>query len=153
MQDNLARPLVQPQYEPRRETKPVKRTQPQKKHKFRWSVVLVGLICFGLSMIMIQRFAYINEVEQEITAVQKQLFLLQASNQQKTLKLEETTDLKTLETIATQQFGMSKPTKNQVVYVEVSNQDSAEIMRPEKKTGLFGGIVQTVKVLWNKVVA
>ena len=151
MQDNLARQLPQPQYQPRRESQPVRRTLPQKKHKFRWSVLIVGLICFGLSMIMIQRFAYLNEIDQEITNVQKQLFLVQASNEQKTLKIEESMDLKKLEEIATQQLGMCKPSKNQVVYVEVTNQDSAEILHQEKNQGILSEIMQSVKVLWNKV--
>lgn len=152
MQDNLARQLSQPQYEPRRESKPVRRVAPQKKHKFRWSVLFVGLICFGLSMVMIQRFAYLNEIDQEISSVQKQLFLIEANNKQKTLKLEESMDLKKLEEIATQQLGMCKPTKNQVVYVEVTTQDSAEILHPEKKQGFFGEMMEGAKALWHKYI-
>lgn len=155
MQDNLARQLPQPQYmpQPQRKSAPVRRTAPQKKHKFRWSVLVVGLICFGLSMVMIQRFAYLNEIDQEITKVQKQLFLIEASNKQKTLKMEESMDLKKLEEIAISQLGMNKPGKNQVVYVEVTNQDSAEILQLEKKQGFLEEIVHGAKVLWNKVTA
>ncbi len=152
MQDNLARPLAQPKYEPRTRAVPVRKTQPKKKHKFRWSIVFVGMICFGLSMVMIQRFAYLNEIDQEIAALQKQIFLLEASNEQKTLKLEEVLDPKKLEEVATQQLGMSKPTKNQVVYVEVNNQDSAEILHTEKETGLISGMIQSVKTFWNKYI-
>ncbi len=152
MQDNLARPLVQPQYEPRNRAVPVRKAQPKKKHKFRWSIVVIGMICFGLSMVMIQRFAYLNEIDQEITTVQKQIFLLEASNEQKVLKLEESLDPKKLEEVATQQLGMSKPTKNQVVYVEVNNQDSAEILHTEKETGLIGEMIQSVKTFWNKYI-
>lgn len=153
MQDNLARQLPQPQYAPQRKSVPVRRPAPQKKHKFRWSVLVVGLICFGLSMFTIQRFAYLNEIDQEITKIEKQLFLVEASNKQKTLKMEESMDLKKLEEVATSQLGMTKPSKNQVVYVEVTNQDSAEILHLEKKEGIFSKIVHGVTVLWNKVAA
>lgn len=135
MQDNLARklPVQQPQTRPQKQTQ--KRTAPAKKANTAFCI-RISLLCmavFGLSMILMSRYAYINELEREILRASSKYESLSSENITREAQLKQNIDIDEVEKVATEKLGMVKPGKNQVVHIDVPVKDASDLNENTKK--------------------
>ncbi len=141
MRDNLARKI---DFEPVQEQRPAPRRV--KKSKPRLGIIVLALICFAIGIVTVQRFAHIYSLSKQINDLKQQVYLAEAQNKQKKVEIDQRIDLATLESKATTELNMHKPEKNQIVYVDVKNADSVQII---KHTGgnkfFFALLMQNVK--------
>ncbi len=71
------------------------------------------------------------ETELKIKELEKELASLQSYTSQKLFELEENTDLAAIEEIAVTKLHMQRPTKNQIVYVNIKQEDVCELTSKE----------------------
>lgn len=148
MQDNLARPLPRTLPEkPKTQTKAKpKSAKKRKKQKFRWRFAFVSLIYFALIMVVLSRYAAINEIEREISLAKNKFEQLESANISKKVDIQQSIDMEKIEHDATQRLGMVQPGKNQVVNIRVQLEDSAEMLAPQTAdTNLFVNVMDSIK--------
>lgn len=94
----------------------------------------VVLICFTVSFFVVQGYVQINEAENQITALKKELRMIEAENQAIKAKIDKSVDLKNLQSIASEKFGMVRPENYQIFYMDLDADDYIEdISEKEKK--------------------
>lgn len=148
MQDNLARKL--PERQPRKN--PQKRPEQQRRAKKKTNTafyVRISLSCmavFGLLMVLMSRYAYINELEREILNASNKYESLTSENITREAQLKQSIDIDEVEKTATEKLGMVKPGKNQIVHIEVPLEDSADLNTNAKK-GIYSVIAEKINAL------
>ena len=131
MQDNLARTL--PERTPREPaSKPKKRAVAAPKKKFRWGLAFRAVIYFALIMTVVLRYAAINELDQQIASAKKEFERIESQNIAKRVEIQRSVNLEEIEQRATEELGMVKPGKNQVVNIHVQQEDSAQMLAQPK---------------------
>ncbi len=133
MQDNLARKL--PQQSPQPKKKAVKK--PAAKQKFRWKFAIMSVVYFALIMLVISRYATINELEREISVAKTEFEQLQSQNISKKVDIQQSINIDEIEKTATEKLGMVKPGQNQIVNIQVVMEDEGDILQPQEQTGIF----------------
>lgn len=136
MQDNLARNL--PQSYPQQQRKAVKK--PATKQKFRWKLAIMAVVYFALIMVVISRYAAINELEREIALAKSEFEQLQSQNISKKVDIQQSINIDEIEKTATEKLGMVKPGQNQIVNIHVVMEDEGDILKPGGQTGMFAAI-------------
>lgn len=136
MQDNLARKL--PQSYPQPQKKAVKK--PATKQKFRWKLAIMSVVYFALIMVVISRYAAINELEREISLAKTEFEQLQSQNISKKVDIQQSINIDEIEKTATEKLGMVKPGQNQIVNIQVVMEDEGDILKPREQTGMFATI-------------
>lgn len=128
MQDNLARklPVQQPQTTPQRQKKQ-KAAAKRANTIFCVKISLLCIVVFGFSMILMSRYAYINELEREILKAENKYETLSSENITREAQLKQSIDIDEVEKIATERLGMVKPGKNQIVHIDVPIDDEADL--------------------------
>ncbi|MBQ3053713.1 MAG: septum formation initiator family protein [Clostridia bacterium] len=129
MADNLARILAddglayqQELYERRQRKAKAKRTE-------RLSAVVGIILAFSLAFTIVSRYMAIAEQQNEITAAENNLNNIKSSNDQKEVMLESAMTLEELEENARVRLGMNKPANNQIVYVCITKEDTACVVK------------------------
>lgn len=89
------------------------------------AMMLVTIFVFAASFLFTN--AIIIEKSSKVSDMQNELHAIIAQNNQKTLEIERTLDLKRIEDIAINELGMKHPDKYQMVYVNVEQSNYAEI--------------------------
>lgn len=87
--------------------------------------MLICAVGFLYSRVMVIYAA--NEVNQ----LKNELATISSANNKKSMEIERSIDLKKVEEIAISKYNMQRPDKNQTVYVNVTQQDYAEVVKPE----------------------
>lgn len=75
---------------------------------------------------MISQFVAVNEGEQQIASLKKQLADKEAATSQMIFDMEQSVDLAEVEKQATTRLGMQRPEKYQTIYVNVRKDDMTE---------------------------
>lgn len=75
---------------------------------------------------MISRFVAVNETQQQVAALEKELSAAESVTSQMVFDMERSVDLATIEKEATTRLGMQRPEKYQTVYVNVKQDDMTE---------------------------
>ncbi len=140
MNDNLARKLPV-QDEPKVRKAPVKK---KKKQHFRWGLATLSICIFALSMILVTRYAKVAELEREIEIIKAQYERLESSNIARQVRLQQNVDIEEIEKTATEKLGMVKPSKNQIVHIEIPVEDSAMYNTESEKSFFAKGIVDGI---------
>ncbi len=130
MQDNLARKL--PQESPRKKVVVKKK----KKQKFRWGVAVFAMFVFALSMTLVTRYAKVAELEREIEITKTKFERLESSNIARQVRLQQNVNIEEVEKIAVEKLGMVKPSKNQIVHIEIPVEDNT-MYNTESESGFF----------------
>lgn len=107
----------------------------------RTCIALVSVFAIAISLLFTN--AVIIEKSSAVNDMQKQLTELTEANNQTVLDIERNLDLKKIEDIAINELGMKRPDKYQIVYVNVEQNDYAEVNKTESDTGYtstFGAI-------------
>jgi cell division protein FtsL len=95
--------------------------------------MLMIAAAFVVAFFMVRGYVAINETENQIKALSEDLRMVQAENQSIKAKIDKSVDLKNLQAIANEKFGMVRPEKYQVFYVNMNSEDHAENVKKEGK--------------------
>ncbi|MBR6522994.1 MAG: hypothetical protein IKT39_00085 [Clostridia bacterium] len=126
MQDNLARTL-----------NTTSRTMPARKPQAKpamlsaksvFSFVSFLVLCSALLMLVVLRFATINELEKEILLAKDTYETLYSENTTAKVQLQGSIDLKEIERIASEELGMVTPDQTQIVNIRVSVDNHAQVL-------------------------
>lgn len=116
---------------------------------------LKAAMCFAAAFVVISRYVAINEANSEITQLKKEYSSIVAANQDLQAKIDKTVDLKKLQTIASEKFGMVKPERYQIFYVDMQMGDFSENIAAKNTdserekiavTGVPGTIIGSMKI-------
>ncbi len=139
MQDNLARTLnTTPRTAPVRKLKS-KSAALQAKSVFSFVSFLV--FCSALLMIVVLRYATINELEKEILIAKNTYETLYSENTTAKVQLQGSIDLNEIERIASEDLGMVTPDQTQIVNIRVSVDNHAQVLsgKPSKTSDTDSG--------------
>lgn len=148
------------QYEqPRKRKKPqthkvkvIKRNREQMLCRSRNMRRICVIVVIALSAgFMISEFVTVNEMNQEVASLQKQLTSLESTTSQMVFDLEQSVDLAEIEKEATTRLGMQRPEKYQMVYVNVKQDDMTEKTAGEVE-GLGHEIISVLKKIGGNIV-
>lgn len=100
---------------------------------------------------MISEFVTVNETQQEIASLQKELNQIESATSQMIFDMEQSVDLAEIERQATTKLGMQRPEKYQTVYVNVKQDDYTESTAGEVE-GIGNGIESAIKNIGGHIV-
>lgn len=105
----------------------------RKKETAKNRVIFVGYVLMLIlaAVFMIGKNVTEYETELKIKSLEKELASLESYTSQKLFELEENTDLSAIEEAATTRLNMQRPTKNQIVYVNIKQDDVCELTSKE----------------------
>ncbi len=107
-------------------------------------VLSIITIAFILAFTVLYRNALIIQKSDTTDKLQAELTHLQSQNAQTEMKLKEKVNLQYVEEMATTKLGMKRPDKYQTVYVNVVQNDYAEISEEYKTKNYYKGALSTV---------
>lgn len=99
---------------------------------------------------MISQFVAVNETEQELNSLKRQLAEAQAYTSQKVFELEQSVDLSEIEKEATTRLNMQRPESYQTIYIDVKQEDVTEVTAdavesvPNRISAFFGKIGKNI---------
>ena len=102
-----------------------KREQMLIRYKIIRGMGIVVLIALSAGF-MISQFVEVNETEQKIASLEKQLAAAESVTSQMIFDMEQSVDLAEVEKQATTRLGMQRPEKYQTIYVNVKQDDMTE---------------------------
>ena len=114
------------------------------KAKMRAKTIFAFIIVFALACTVLYRNALIIQLNSDVTKLQDQLEDIKSENVKKELALEKSVDLTYVEEVATRKLGMKRPDKFQTVYVDVTQNNYAELKNTEKKDNKFYGTFSVI---------
>ncbi len=107
----------------------VKKARPTKTkakaHRGIKGIVAVTLM-FAMAFSVVSGYVAINEAENEISELRDEYNSIVASNQSIQVRIDRAIDLKQLQTIAGERYGMVSPERYQMFYVDLGMEDYAE---------------------------
>ena len=128
MTDNLARVLVQENYDEyyrQQALRAAKKAKAKKAESVR--TIVSCAIAFMLAFAVVSRYMHINELEKQVSSVQTTVNTLKAANDQREILLENTMTLEEIEFEAKTRLGMNKPANNQIIYVSIQKEDTSYV--------------------------
>lgn len=84
-------------------------------------------ICFVIAFVIVNGYVRINEARGRVTQLEKQYNDIVAANQDLQVKIDKAIDLEQLQTVANEKFGMVRPERYQMFYVDMEQGDASEI--------------------------
>lgn len=156
---NLAYELPKQYNTPIRKRKPqINKVKTEKRNREQTLVrgVYIRRICATVLIavsagFMISEFVAVNEAEQEVAVLQKQLTELESATSQLVFDMEQSVDLAQIEKIATTRLGMQRPEKYQTIYVNVKQDDMTE-MTASQVEGIGNDIMSALKKIGGNIV-
>lgn len=114
-----------------------------KKYSFPISIVLIALCFTVLVMATITTSVQISEIVAENAMLERQYHTLVSNENELRLLLETRDDLRAVETLAKEEYGMVKKDQVERYYLTVHKEDKIEIIEEveETKTGIFDDIM------------
>lgn len=151
---NLAYELPRQYEEPAKKRHPqknnvkvVKRNREQMLSRSKNMRRICVIVALALSAgFMISQFVTVNEKEQELASLQKELSSAEAATSQMVFDMEQSVDLAEIEKEATTRLGMQRPEKYQTIYVNVKQNDMTEKTADEVE-----GIGNSIMSLLGKI--
>lgn len=96
-----------------------------------------GLVCIAMLFVMafsvVWGYVAINEANNEISGLKAEYNNIVASNQALQVKIDKAINLKELQTLAGEKFGMVRPERYQMFYVDLEMNDFSENTLDKKK--------------------
>lgn len=118
------------------------------------TVALVALV-FAAAFVIVNGYVAINEAKSEILELKEEYNDMIAENQAIQVKIDKAVDLSSLQTVAEEKFGMMRPERYQMFYVDLSQNDFSESTERSKDadgeravavTGVTGTITGTLNI-------
>ena len=107
-------------------------------------VLSIITIAFILAFTILYRNALIIQKSDTADKLQTKLTHIQSQNAQTEMKLKEKVNLQYVEEMATTKLGMKRPDKYQTVYVNVVQNDYAEISEDYKDKNSYEGALSAI---------
>lgn len=85
------------------------------------------LLLMAVALVGVLRYARISVLNNELQAAKKELSNAVAEKTNLEIERDRIIDLANVENIAVNEYGMSAPTKDQIVYITVSREDSVKL--------------------------
>lgn len=130
---NLAlNPAYKPEYRPtqtslRKKADVVSAKHAKAKKKSNLLVALIYIaVIFSIAFCLVTREVRLYEKSNQVNTLQKQLEEAESATKQAIIASEQAIDLVTIEANATTKYGMSKPQKHQIIYINVRQGDYVE---------------------------
>lgn len=110
---------------------------------------------FVMSFIVVNRYVEINEAQNKVNQLQHEYNDIVAANQDLQAKIDKAVDLKKLQTIANEKFGMVRPERFQMFYIDMQQEDKAENLAQDKGNsernkiavqGVPGTLISSIKM-------
>ena len=101
-------------------------------HISRAKALAVIVLLFTMAFIIVNRYVQINEAKGEVSKLQSQYNDIVASNQNLQAKIDQAVDLKKLQTVAAEKFGMVRPERYQMFYIDMQQGDFSENVAQDK---------------------
>lgn len=118
--------------EPNTQKKPQKNKRVRRNHKQMLNkkknirrICAIVVMAFAAGF-MISKFVTVNETQQQLDSLQKELLTMQSNTSQMVFELEQSVDLAKIEEEATTRLGMQRPEKYQTIYINVKQEDVTE---------------------------
>ena len=146
-----------PQRRPEPQHLPEERPVPRKQQRVKARTALAPFTLFGMlavaCMLVLVVFGYVRlfEATSEVSKLETRLSELQSEQTLLLSKYEARIDLDAIE-VSAAELGLSKPTQEQIVYVDLSGTDRAEIYQ-EEKTSAVGEIIAAVEQSVSDLIA
>ena len=146
-----------PQRRPEPQHLPEERPVPRKQQRVKARTALAPFTLFGMlavaCMLVLVVFGYVRlfEATSEVSKLETRLSELQSEQTLLRSKYEARIDLDAIE-VSAAELGLSKPTQEQIVYVDLSGTDRAEIYQ-EEKTSAVGEIIAAVEQSVSDLIA
>ncbi len=84
------------------------------------------VLAFAMAFMVVSGYVAINEANNEISALADEYNDIVASNQAIQVKIDKAIDLNQLQTVAGEKFGMIRPERYQMFYVDLERNDYSE---------------------------
>ncbi len=112
----------------------------KKKSNLLVALIYIAVI-FSIALCLVTREVRLYEKSNRVHALQNQLEDAEAATKQAMVASEQAIDLETIETNAMTKYGMSKPQKSQMIYINVCQEDYVE-KTADKRVGdnIYDGI-------------
>lgn len=146
-----------PQRRPEPQHLPEERPVPRKQQRVKARTALAPFTLFGMlavaCMLVLVVFGYVRlfEATSRVSELQSQLQELQSQQTMLRSKYEARIDLDSIEASA-KELGLSKPTQEQVIYVNLSGTDRAELYQ-EEKTSIVAEIIAAMEASISDLIA
>ena len=85
------------------------------------------LLLMAVALVGVLRYARISVLNNELQAAKKELSNAVAEKTNLEIERDRIIDLANVENIAVNEYGMSAPTKDQIVYITISREDSVKL--------------------------
>ena len=128
------------------------RTAAKKHSAFNVANFLRVAICFAVAFVIVNGYVKINEARGRVTQLEKQYNEIVAANQDLQVKIDKAIDLEQLQTVANENFGMVRPERYQMFYVDMEQGDASEIYAKKdgtKKKVAMNGVTGTITSAMN----
>lgn len=90
-------------------------------------------MAFLVAFFVVRGYVSINEAENRITALKTELRMVEAENQAIKAQIDKSVDLKSLQSIANEKFGMVRPENYQIFYMDLDFEDYTERIENKKE--------------------
>lgn len=127
----------------------------KQQHERRIKMLIAIAAVFVMSFIVVNRYVEINEAQNAINKLQGEYNSIVASNQDLQAKIDKAVDLKKLQVIASEKFGMVRPERYQMFYIDMQQVDKAENVAQDKEgyekekiavQGVPGTLISSMKI-------
>lgn len=112
--------------------------------KLRNRLVCAIMVVFAIACTILYRNTMIIQAVSTVDALTSQLNDIKNTNTKRELQLERSLDLNYVEEVATRKLGMKRPDKFQTVYVDVTQDNYAEVMMPSSVDNSFHGAFSVI---------
>ena len=109
-------------------------------------------ICFAVAFAIVNGYVKINEARGELSQLEKQYNEILATNQDLQVKIDKAIDLEQLQTVANEKFGMVRPERYQMFYVDMEQGDVIETYASKdtaRKKVAMNGVTGTITSAMN----
>lgn len=109
-------------------------------------------ICFAVAFAIVNGYVKINEARGRVTQLEKQYNEILAANQDLQVKIDKAIDLEQLQNVANEKFGMVRPERYQMFYVDMEQGDVCETYASEdnsQKKVAMNGVAGTITSAMN----
>lgn len=92
------------------------------------------VLCFAVAFVIVNGYVRINEAYSQVSKLEKEYNDIIATNQDLQVKIDKAVDLEQLQNIANDKFGMVRPERYQMFYIDMQQGDYAETYADNVKT-------------------
>ncbi len=123
-----------------------------KRRSIKLANILRVALCFVAAFVIVNGYVKINEAYNEIAQLEDKYNKVVAANQDLQVKIDKAVDLEQLQSIANEKYGMVRPERYQMFYVDMEQGDVAETYADREDTEknvAMSGVAGTITSAMN----